>query len=431
MADADFRTVERKPCLSEDEFLHAVQRILPHHERGRHAVVCFHIVQFRYLNERFGFENADKVLHGVARILSSEIGVSELCAHRTADRFLLLLSYGTKPELENRLGKIAETIRGSIEFYGIHYRMEIGMGVCECGGAPADLRGLINRATIAQKAGPPEKGKCWRFYSNSLCRQLLTAKNMEDRLLPAMENGEFVVYYQPKFDMRTLRPCGCEALVRWQTQPDTLIPPGDFIPEFEKSGSIAELDLYIFRCACKAVRRRRDAGLNLPVSVNLSRAHIGRRNLAEEYLAAAADSGVPSSLLELEITESAAAENPAQALSAVRELHRAGFPIAIDDFGMGYSSLGILKDIPADTVKLDRSFLCGMTENARTRKVVAHTVALLKSLGMQVVAEGVETDRQFEILKEFGCDATQGFLFCRPIPEPDFEALLAKSFVRE
>lgn len=419
-------------CLSEPEFLRGAQRLIGTESADRRAAVCFHIRQFRFINERFGFFNADKVLYGAARILASEAGPGELCAHRFADQFLLLLSYSSREELKRRFVHIADRICEEIEFTGIHYGMEVFFGVCEQeSGGSGDIRALVNCATIAQREGPARNGECWRFYSGALSRRLLTLKNMEDRLAPAMADAQFVIYYQPKFDLRTLRPCGCEALVRWRAEPDALVAPGEFIPEFEKSGSIAGLDVYMFRHVCEDLRRWADAGTALPVSVNLSRTHLRDPGLAREYAEAARSAGAPLALLELEVTESAAAQDPEQALKAVRALRGAGFRISIDDFGTGYSSLGMLADFPADAAKLDRSFLSGITENPRRRIIAEHTVALLKRLGILTVAEGVENEAQLRFLREIGCDAAQGFSLGVPLPRDAFEDFLAKFRVPE
>lgn len=410
----------------EKAFLEETQKILRQSGRERYAVISFHVNRFKYINDLFGYENGDKVLKGIYWAITSNLMEPELCARRNADRFLLLIKYRRRNDLESKLNKISADIYHTIEFYGIHYTLKFCMGVYECGkDSSLGVAAMVDRAVIAQNSVEPEDSVIYRFFTETMRTEEIIGKNMEDRLLSALENHEFILYYQPKYRLDTGVLAGCEALVRWKTDENTLVPPNEFIPVFEKSRAILPLDRYIFEEACRAVRRWLDSGKRVvPVSVNLSRMHLLDLSFIEDYKAAADSWRVPLELLELELTESAFSENESAMRSAAKKLHKHGFSLSIDDFGTGYSSLGMLKDIPADTLKLDRSFLLGSSDSARGKKLIENVVRLVRDLGMTPLAEGVETKEQVEFLKEIRCDLAQGYYYAKPLPVLEYEKLL-------
>ncbi len=410
----------------EKMFLEEAEKILRESGKDRYAVVSFHVNRFKYINDLFGYENGDKVLKGIYRAMASNLILPELCARRNADRFVLLLKYRQRSDLENRLNQISADIYRTIEFYGMHYTLKFCMGVYECGkNSPLGVAVMVDRAVIAQDWVEPADSPPYRFFEEAMRTGEIIAKNMEDRLLPALENREFILYYQPKYRLDTGALAGCEALVRWKTDENTLVPPNEFIPVFEKSRAILPLDRYIFEEACRSVRRWLESGKRVvPVSVNLSRMHLFDLSFIEDYKATADSCRIPCGLLELELTESALSENAPAMRSAAEKLHKNGFSLSIDDFGTGYSSLGMLKDIPADTLKLDRSFLLGSSDSARGKKLIENVVRLVRDLGMTPLAEGVETKEQVEFLKGIRCDLAQGYYYAKPLPASEYERLL-------
>ncbi|OCN00270.1 hypothetical protein A7X67_09390 [Clostridium sp. W14A] len=411
---------------NERKFLAEAGRLLRSAGSKNYAVIAFHVRGFRGINEVFGYRNGTRVLHGIHWVFMRHTEKGELSAHVYADRFLLLLSFQDREELCLRIKNICADLKNTIEFYGIHYELSPAFGVCECPEAgTADVRELVNRAVIALKTGRTyEKLPC-AFYDEQIRTRQITLKNMADRLSPAMQNREFVVYYQPKYSVAEETLFGAEALVRWRTNPQTLVPPGEFIPEFERTGKIAELDRYVFRQVCSDIRKWMDEGREpAPVSVNLSRVNLLDFSIAEEYRAQAAKFGVPAGLLELEVTESAFAQDGPALEAAMKKLTDAGFSLSIDDFGSDYSSLKMLYDVPAQTLKLDREFLNGLNSGERGRAVVSAVAGLAKKLHMTVVAEGVETEEQLEFLKKIRCAAAQGYYFSPPVPEEQYAALL-------
>lgn len=411
---------------NEQRFLAEAERLLSSRPKLPRAVVAFHVEKFRVVNELFGYDNGTKVLHGIDWVLRRNTGAGELCAHLQADRFALLLSAPDRDALTERLERICTDLKNTIEFYGIHYELMPFFGVCECPeDGKADVRGLLNRAITAQKADRlPGGGPC-AFFDERMRLEQMTLKNMADRLGPAMEHREFEVWYQPKYELSGWTLCGAEALVRWRTDPETVVPPGEFIPVFERSGRITELDRYVFEQVCRDLDRwRKEGRAAVPVSVNLSRVNLLNPSLAREYRAAADSLGAPAELLELELTESAFSQDSGTLAEAMERLREAGFTLSVDDFGSGYSSLNLLRDIPARVLKLDRDFLSGLEESERGRTIVAAAVGLAAELGMTVVAEGVETRAQAEFLRDIRCTAAQGYYFSPPVPVERFEAML-------
>lgn len=411
---------------NEKKFVEEARRLLGSAEGKHYAVVAFHVREFGVINEVFGYRNGTKVLQGIHWVFMKNLGKDERSAHVYADRFLLLLACRDRADLKDRLKQIYADLKDTIEFYGIHYELSPAFGVCECrAGNSEDVQELISRAVMALKTDNNSNNPPCAFYEDRMRISRMTLKNMEDRLGPAMKKREFVVYYQPKYSTADNTLFGAEALVRWRTDPHTLVAPGEFIPAFERSGQIAELDRYVFRRVCHDLRKWKDEGREaVPISVNLSRVNLLNPSVAGEYRALAARSGVPAGLLELEVTESAFTQNAAALEESMKKLSAAGFSLSIDDFGSEYSSLKMLYDIPAQTIKLDRDFLNGLDLGERGEAVVSAVIDLAEQLHMAVVAEGVETKEQLEFLKKIRCTAVQGFYFSPPIPERQFADLL-------
>ncbi|MFU0831390.1 MAG: putative signaling protein [Oscillospiraceae bacterium] len=412
---------------NERKFMCQAQGILRSADKKNYAVIAFHVKGFRIINEMFGYENGTKVLRGIHWVFEKNTEAEELSAHVHADRFLLLLSFQSRTDLLDRIQKICADLENTVEFYGIHYKMVPAFGVCECfsNSDADDIHTLICRAVFALKDGVKMENLPVSFYEEQSKIREMTLKNMEDRLESAMKNGEFVVYYQPKYLVSDETLCGAEALVRWKTEDNTLVSPGEFIPVFERDGKIAQLDRYIFRQVCKDIRKWTEEGRNVvPISVNLSRVNLLHPSIAEEYRKEASRYGVSVHLLELEVTESAFAQNEPVLKETLQKLVSTGFSLSIDDFGSEYSSLKTLYDIPAHSLKLDREFLTGFHFGKRGRAIISAVIDLAAKLHMTVIAEGVETREHLDFLKKIHCTAAQGYYFSPPMPERQFANVL-------
>ena len=286
----------------------------------------------------------------------------------------------------------------------------------------------LDRANVALKNVKDTNDSrlfAFQFYSDLDRLKLMREKDMENRMQDALNAGEFVVYLQPKLSLKDDTISGAEALVRWQDPERGLIPPDEFIPFFEKNRFIVEVDLYVFDQVCSLLRRWLDEGITpVPISVNMSRAHLAKTDFLDAYEAIRKAYGVPPELLEIELTETLVFTNPEALFQVIDQIHRRGYRCSMDDFGSGYSSLNLLKDLRMDTLKLDRAFFTSQNaDNPRERDVVTSVIDLAEKLSMSTVAEGVETPAQTAFLKEARCDMVQGYVFSRPVPIPDFEAL--------
>ncbi len=261
------------------------------------------------------------------------------------------------------------------------------------------------------------------FYDDLDRVQMLKEKKMENTMEQALANGEFIVYLQPKINLAKSEIVGAEALVRWNSPKDGLISPGEFIPFFEKNGFIVKLDLYVFDCVCRLLKDWNARGIKaVPISVNLSRNHLSDPQFLERFEAIQKKYGVASSLLEFELTETVVFENLELLKNVIEQIHAAGFQCSMDDFGSGYSSLNVLKEIPVDILKLDGVFF-DKEGDPRGNDVVESAIELARKLGMKTVAEGVETFSQVEFLKNAACDMVQGYVFSKPLSIENFEIL--------
>jgi EAL domain-containing protein (putative c-di-GMP-specific phosphodiesterase class I) len=271
----------------------------------------------------------------------------------------------------------------------------------------------------------------FQFYTTSLNTRSAEKLLLESDLRRALERREFVLHYQPKVGTRDGRLEGFEALIRWKKADGSIVPPGAFIPLLEESGLIVEVGAWVVRAACAQLREWQRAGLQpVPIAVNVSAKQFLRTDLPALIGTTVREFGVEPSLLEIEITESDVMEDPARVVPTLRTLHEMGVNTAIDDFGTGYSSLSYLAKLPIQALKIDRSFIAGMQEEANELTLVSTMISLAHTLRLKVIAEGVETEEQAKLLALLRCDLLQGYLRGRPMPAADCTALLHSAPVK-
>jgi predicted signal transduction protein with EAL and GGDEF domain len=286
---------------------------------------------------------------------------------------------------------------------------------------------LLKHADIALYQAKDRGRSTHLFFTAEMNARLSERLGMERALRRAIDAGELFVEYQPSFDLRTLRPVSFEALVRWRNSEGALVPPSRFIPIAEQSGFIVELGEWVLRSVCQqlAAWQRADVPL-LPVSVNLSVRQFEQAGLADRVADIVRGAGIESRLLHFEITETGAMQTSEQNLGALHALRNLGCRILVDDFGTGYSSLSYLKHLPIDTLKIDRAFVRDMAVDANDAAIVSAIVGIAKSLGLHLVAEGIESAEQLECLRTLGCQVGQGFFFSPPIPADTCTPILEK-----
>lgn len=388
------------------------------------AIISMDLDRFKLVNELFGQEKGDWVLCYMSRIWRRWIRDGEMFARSIADRFVALAFYENREELAERLDRFIYQLQNDNleEMEGYVFRPSMGVYLVQ--DKQEKLQSMMNYAALAYAVAKKENGVYYEIYDEAFRRNMLESKMLEDEMEMAYKNQEFILYYQPKFDAKTKELKGAEALVRWQKPDGTLISPGIFIPAAEDSGFVVKLDRYIFSKACEQLRRWQEKELPLvPVSVNLSREHLRDASFVEEYREIRSRSGIPAKAIELEITESAMFENQKRFREIADELHDIGFRILMDDFGTGYSSLMMLKTIPVDVMKLDKSFVDDYNDS-RGEKIINCVVSLAKAMRIQITAEGVETREQYEYLRDLDCDMIQGYYFAKPMSSEEFEKLL-------
>jgi diguanylate cyclase (GGDEF)-like protein len=385
-----------------------------------YVLVRWDIERFKIINDLYGMEEGDKLLFYIADKMAKTLDGIGTYARVEADDFVMCYPYSTDT-FKTPIRKIME------EFEAYPLQVEIlscfGLYVFEDESVSVDI--AIDRANLALASVKKSYLRRYAFYDTDMRETLMREQEIVNEMIPALAQGQFGIYLQPKYSLCNARLIGAEALVRWFHPTKGMISPGEFIPIFERNGFVAELDSYVWRQTCSTLAKWREEGRYLfPVSVNVSRVNLYRQNLIEELLGLVREFDLEPRLLELEITESTYTENPPQLIEVIRELQGYDFKISMDDFGSGYSSLSMLKDIPVDILKVDLNFLEDFTEGGRGSLIMEAIINMAQNLKIPVIAEGVETKQQVDFLRCLACDTAQGYYFARPMPIGDYELLL-------
>lgn len=393
-------------------------------DNGQLSVISLDIDDFKFINELWGYDEGNRLIRYVHKVLKRWCKADEIYAHQTADMFVVLVDGSDHDALCGRL----EELCGQLQSYSIWPQNKLSIvpaiGVFQIRDTDLSLEFCLDCAGIARKSRKGQFDVHYAFYDERVREQIYRDKKIEAEMKGALEKGEFQAYYQPQYDAQTKRVVGAEALVRWVRADGEIILPGDFIPLFEKNGFISELDRYMFQSVCEQQRAWRGEGLrNVPVSVNVSRRLLYDLNFIEKYNMILADVGIPVEDMEVEITESVFFDNQPRLLEVTTSLHRSGYRILLDDFGTGYSSMAMLKEMAFDTLKIDKSFVDNIGDE-RGNKIVDGIIRLADSLELDTIAEGVETREQYEYLKAHGCSVIQGYYFGRPMSAEAFGRLL-------
>lgn len=410
-----------------ESFKEKAQLLLDNAGDKKYAVVYTDFTDFKYINDVFGYAYGDSILSRYGEILRTGLQEDEICGRVTADNFVLLLHYSDKEEVASRQRRADKQITEYMHSSPSSQSIATNCGICFLEDVVEDLKieGYLDRANFARKTVKNGSNHNYVFYNESIRRHLWEEKNVEGQMHDALKNHEFLVYYQPKVELKTGK-IGCsEALVRWQTSDGTIIPPDRFIPVFERNFMIHRLDQYVFEEVCRWLRHMLDEGKTaLPVSVNVSRLQFYDPDFVKRYVEIRDKYQIPPQLLEIEFTESIAFDNTGFLLQIVKSLKANGFSCSIDDFGKGYSSLILLKELPIDVLKIDSYFFLESNDHTRDLDLMRSIIELVHKFNIRTVAEGIEVPEQVEYLKKFECDYVQGYVFYRPMPQAKYEALL-------
>ena len=388
------------------------------------TVAAFDVMHLSKVNDSFGRHAGDLLLQAVAKRLKYHIPDDERVGYLGGGTFVLVLPR-EETSAESVTSLLENTVfREPFPIEGRVLRTSFRSGIARSPADGKDGNTLAQRAEAALKQAK-EAGEQYLHYQIEMHSEIAERLALEHRLRTALDERQFVLHYQPQVSLTTGRIEGVEALLRWQDPEQGLVFPGQFLPVLESSGMIVAVGEWVLRQAAEDCLRWRQAGLEqLRMAVNVSAQQIRRRTFAEQVLVAAQPCLGEGCGMDLEITETGLLHDVEGASRKLRELRAAGLRIALDDFGTGYSSLGLLSKLPVDLVKIDRSFITGLPEDKASVTLVSSVIGLASAFGLKVVAEGVETQGQIGILKEMGCDHSQGYLHSRPVPAEQLEKLL-------
>lgn len=403
------------------------QKILTSCKGQKYAAISMNIQRFQYINDLYGYEEGDRALKRVMHALKKVLNENECAARMQADHFAVLLRYQDKMSLEDRIESILLEIQQKADNRAndMPYELKMCAGVYLTEGRQELIETMLDRAATALRPEYNKEMKPCNFYSDDIRIHMLRNKEIEDRFLEALSNNEFFVCYQPKFDVKREQFCGAEALVRWNTQEKGIISPAIFVPVLEHSGGIVELDEYVLESVCRQMKEWMRRGLAvLPVSVNASQLHLYRSDFVERYLEIIDRYTIPHELIQIEMTETALFSNEDIFAESLERLRNQGIRILMDDFGSGYSSVTMLKSIPVDILKIDKSMVDHVEDNSKVRKILESIISLAQALHMGVTAEGVETKEQYDILKKMQINDVQGFYCAKPMSAEEYTRIL-------
>ena len=382
-------------------------------------IIVLDINKFKMINKAYGYKTGDTILNGIAEELENILGKESLICRYSNDYFAVLF------ENNENIHKVVNEIIKKIENLKVNenvYNLSVNMGIYKLTDLDTNISEVMDKAIIAHSASKGDVFDKFHIYDEKMEKELEKESKIEHEMYQALMNKEFKVYYQPKIYINNEELYGAEALVRWEHN-GKMIPPSEFVPLFEKNKFILKLDVYVFEQVCNDMKKWKEKyGKEPIISVNVSRDHFLDEHFLEKYMIIASKYGINTNKIDLEITESATVEAGIDIIEIMNKMKKLGFLISIDDFGTGYSSLSTLQDMPADILKIDKSFVDRIGKNEKN--MVDYILTMAKELKLTTIAEGVETKEQKDYLLEKGCDIIQGYYYAKPMPEEEFERYL-------
>lgn len=409
------------------KFIKEAEMVINSNLSGNYALVHYDISKFTIINNTVGYKVGDEILQQIGKVLRKNLK-DEIIGKAEGDSFFVLFKYNEQEDLTSRACLISDKIEKLNIFDKLSIKPIIKTGIYFIDNNDLDIRVAIDRASFAKGKLKNNYKSGYAIYEDEIGKNLIEDKKIENDMHRAINNKEFKVYLQPKVDLKTGLLSGAEALVRWDHPELGLLLPNRFIHIFEKNGFIIDLDKYVFEEVCSNIKRWLDLEYDVvPVSVNVSRVHFLNTNFVSDYNEIIEKFKISRKLIEIEITESVVFSNVKEneTFTVMRKFRDDGFEISMDDFGSGYSCLGLLKEMPIDTLKLDKMFLDNI-EEYNSQIIVSNIVNMAKNLNLNVISEGVETDMQVDFLRDIGCDMAQGFVFAKPEPVEKYEELINK-----
>lgn len=422
-----------------ETFLEKLDKEIACMEEYRIAIIYTDIRHFKYINDTYGYQRGDMLLKEFVNQVN-KVDSKLLCAARVysdnmvfATRLDNDLTNNEFRALINERNKVIESMLRE-NYLDERLTLNTGISIISKDDRRLDAATAVSNANLARKMAKEMKGDCCVLFDNQMVEGIKKEVEITSSLPTAIENGEFIIYYQPKMETKDMRITGAEALVRWQKPDGSFVLPDEFIPFIENSGQVVELDYYVYREVFKFIAKRIENNEPVvPISVNVSRIHLSRMGILDYVASLFEEYRIPPQYIEFELTESIYIENTDKALSLVEGLHSMGVKVSMDDFGSGYSSLNLLSGLPIDIIKLDKVFLKEDSTNEGRMKendkiIISCMIDMAKRLKITSLCEGVETPEQSNYLSEIGCEIQQGYYFSKPIPQSEFETFINDHF---
>lgn len=409
--------------MNRDAFSNKAMQMIQKRKSGTYALCCIDIDNFKVVNDRFGHEEGDRLICNIARCLSDATADDDaMVCHGSADTFYIL-----RPNTGERLRRRLLACRERLADYDLPFKVVVRVGIYLVDDPTQDVNTMIDRALLAQRTVKGLADQYIAYYDDAIRQRILREQALVGDMEDALATRQFEVYLQPQYDQNTNAIVSAEALVRWNHPEKGMIPPDQFIPVFESNGFVTRLDAYVWAETFALQRRWLDEGRPcVPLSVNVSHIDMQDDGMCDRIAALFEANGLDPDMIRFEITESASATDIQRSINVVNTLRARGISVEMDDFGKGYSSLNSLKDIPIDVLKLDMRFLSSSGSQGRGQIILGTIMDMARRLDISVIAEGVETHEQADFLKSIGCSTVQGYLFAKPMPASEFEALLGQ-----
>lgn len=397
------------------KFQFDLQSIVQSNPTKKFFIFTFDVDNFKYINNYYGYNIGDSILTIIHKLYSETLLPNELCARLYSDHFVMLLEDASTQRL-NSLFSSEITIDNIIVY--------LSAGIYEITDSNENVNLMVDKANLASKSTKGNHHKKVEFYNAELDKKLIQNEQAKRAIEKAIQNDEIVPFFQPKVNINTNKIEGAEALARWITKAGIIIPPSDFIPLSEKTGLIHEIDFIILEKTLRFLRKCLDDGIDCaPISINFSRMHLMSHDFITRLISKINEYQIPPKLIEIELTETVIFDNYQIIEDFINHLHEHGLQISMDDFGSGYSSLNMLKDVEIDVIKFDRGFLQDTQKSDRQKVILSAITNMAVGLGIKVVVEGVETEENVNLMKEYGCTIAQGYYYAKPMPINQFEII--------
>lgn len=410
-------------CSNWQKFNRDSKDIIAKNANASYAMIMLDVIKFKVINDVYGYKIGNTVLQCIAKAIDLNISSGETFCRISGDKFNILMKYESNNIIIERLENIINNIKGCFDTYNIQFVAGIYANFDKSLG----IRVVSDRSGISKSIAKRQSYVWYHFFEEENRIDILKEKKIENAMERALDNEEFEVYLQPKYSLITEEIYGAEALVRWNKPGVGIIYPDDFIPVFERNGFIRKLDLFMFEKVCELISKWSTNSSEVaivPISINISRVDLINRELASSLKEIAQKYKIKPEYIEIELVESVIFEDIDKLIDVMKKIKKEGFLVSIDDFGRGHSSLGAIKDLPVDFIKIDKSFLEDVDEKGE--KLITSIISMIRTLGIFSVAEGVETKEHVSLLKKAGCDIAQGYFYSTPIPLVEFEKIISK-----